>query len=730
MEQNGADYWRSLERSSDLLIARLHVVAMSVLLLMLSTVLRYPDSLAMTVAWWTVAGLLAFHCARWAYVRHPIAGVLWQISMALDCGVVAVIALGAAAAIGHDPLHAINSSSHTWLYGAIAVRAIGLRARDIVLTGAFAFASWGVIVWKTLVDPMLPLDAVDPEILSVAHANALDTFTSLLAVTGSLAFAVARARKTAVAATDKEEAIARARAAEAASVAKSEFLANMSHEIRTPMNGVIGMADVLAATELTPKQSACVEVIQSSGGALLTIINDILDFSKIEAGRIELVREPFSVRRAVEDVAALIAARAAERGVELTARIALDVPELCLGDGGRFRQIMTNLVGNAAKFTHQGSIAVSVERLGGGALMASVTDTGIGIEPEKISRIFEKFEQADNSTTRRYGGTGLGLAIAKQLVELMGGEIGVSSIYEKGTTFWFTLDLPAVGGVAAAPPAAAALKGKRALIVDDVAVNIAILNDFLSAWDVETRHAHSAADALDLFAKERFDFAILDFQMAAMDGLQLLEAVRRAPSGAQLPVLMLTSIDDREPTKAFTAMGAATATKPIRRDELFEALTRMVSAAHLSTASASRADAKDPEAVAPRPRLLLVEDNEVNRMVVKMMLAGERIDIAEAVDGNAALNAVLKGSFDLVLMDVSMPVMDGLEATRRIRAAEAAAGARRTPIIGLTAHAMERDADQCREAGMDDHLAKPVRKDVLLATIARCVDPLRGERAA
>jgi signal transduction histidine kinase/DNA-binding response OmpR family regulator len=588
-----------------------------------------------------------------------------------------------------------------------------------------------VIVWKTLFDPILPLDAVDPAILGVAQASALDTFTSLFAVAAALAFAVARARETAVAATDKEEAMARARAAEAASVAKSEFLANMSHEIRTPMNGVIGMADVLASTELTPKQSACVEVIQSSGGVLLTIINDILDLSKIEAGRIELEREPFSVRRAVEDVAALIAARAAERGVELTARIAPDVPEQSLGDGGRFRQIMTNLVGNAAKFTHKGSIVVTVERLASGALKVSVADTGIGIEAEKISRIFEKFEQADNSTTRRYGGTGLGLAISKQLIALMGGEIGVSSEYGRGSTFWFTLDLPAAGGLAIAPPASAALKGTRALIVDDAAVNIAILNDFLPAWGVETRSASSAAAALDLFAKETFDFAILDFQMAGMDGLQLLETLRRSPEGAQLPVLMLTSVDDHEPMKAFAALGAATATKPMRRDELFEALTRLVSAPPAGAApSARRPDAAAAPVIDRRPRVLLVEDNEVNRMVVKMMLAGEGIDIVEAVHGQAALDALSKDRFDLVVMDVSMPVMDGLEATRRIRAAEAAADTRRTPIIGLTAHAMERDADQCRTAGMDDHLAKPVRKDALLAAIVRSLDPARRERAA
>ncbi|MDZ7627043.1 MAG: response regulator [Parvularculaceae bacterium] len=732
MEKSGADYWRSLEVSSDFLIVRLHVISMSILLLMLSTVVRYPDPQAMAVIWWTVAGLLAFHGVRWALIRHPVAGTLWHIAMALDCGVVAVIALSASYAVAEDPLLAINSSSHTWLYGAIAIRAIGLRARDIILTGAFAIASWGVIVWKTLLDPILPLDRVDLARLDVAHASAIDTVTSLLAVTAALAFAVARARKTAVAATEKEEALARARAAEAASIAKSEFLANMSHEIRTPMNGVIGMADVLASTELTRKQRACVDVIQTSGGALLTIMNDILDFSKIEAGRIALERAPFSVRHAVEDVAALFATRAAERGVELTARITPGVPDCCLGDAGRFRQIMTNLVGNAAKFTHKGSIIITVDCIGDSTLKISVADTGIGIQPEKFERIFEKFEQADNSTTRRYGGTGLGLAISKQLVELMGGTVGVSSVFGQGSTFWFTLELPAVDAGLTAPPAVALLKGKRALVVDDVAVNIDIMNDFLSAWGVATLSATSAAAALDLLACETFDFAIFDFQMPGMDGLALLKGARSTATGAQLPVLMLTSIDDREPMKAFAALGAMTATKPIRRDELYEALTRLVSAAlaDAATAPEKNQDATMPVAGDKRIRLLLVEDNDVNRMVVKMMLAGENIDIFEAVNGKVALDALLQDHFDIVLMDVSMPVMDGFEATRLIRAGEEARSARRTPIIGLTAHAMERDADQCREAGMDDHLAKPVRKDALLVAITRGLGPARRERAA
>jgi two-component system, sensor histidine kinase and response regulator len=726
---SGADYWRTLEASNSLLIARLQVAAIAVLLVMLSTALRYPDGPAMGLIWWSVAALLGFHLIRWAVIRRPIARALWRISMALDCAVVAIIALGSAAALDADPLLPIHSSSHTWLYAIIALRAISFRSEEILLTGAFALTSWCVVVWFTLVAPIMPLDAVSDAMISVARASALDTFLSIVAATAALAFAVSRARAAANDAMGKEEAVARAEAAEAASVAKSEFLANMSHEIRTPMNGVIGMADVLAATDLSPKQRDCVDVIQSSGGALLTILNDILDFSKIEAGRIELEREPFSVRRAVEDVAALIAARTVERGVELTARVAPDVPEFSLGDAGRFRQILTNLVGNAAKFTHQGSIVVTAEIETPDRLKVSVADTGIGIEAGKLDRIFEKFEQADNSTTRRYGGTGLGLAITRQLVELMGGEIAVSSEYGKGATFTFSIFLPAAQLSAATPAQAASLKEKRALVVDDVAVNIDILNDFLQSRGVVTITAASAREAMEIFAREEFDFAIFDYQMAEMDGLALLQSIRRAPRGARLPVMMLTSVDDHDPARAFAALGAVVLTKPIRRDELFSALDRLLVGASGITPATAVLGGTDQQIPQERRRLLLVEDNDVNRMVVKMMLVGEGFDITEANNGKEALAAVDRERFDVILMDVSMPVMDGLDATFLIRAGEKTVGAPRTPIIGLTAHAMDRDAERCRSAGMDDRLTKPVRKEALIAAIGRAISS-RSERAA
>ncbi|MFN0024904.1 MAG: response regulator [Parvularculaceae bacterium] len=730
----GEDYWRRLEADSDLLIVRLHVVSMVVLLVMLSTILRLPNDGAMAVMWWSVAAILSFHLARWALIRHQIARTLWTMSAGLDCACVVLIALAGAIAYEVDPLMPITASSHTWLYTIVGLRAIKFSARDILTAGACALAAWSVIVWYTLLSPVLPLAGASAAAISVAQVSALDTALSLIALTAALAFAVTRAREAAVAATGKEEALARASAAEAASVAKSEFLANMSHEIRTPMNGVIGMADVLGATELSQKQRACVDVIQSSGSALMTIINDILDFSKIEAGRIELDRAPFSLRLAIEDVATLISARAAERGVELTVRLSRDLPEFFLGDAGRVRQILTNLIGNAAKFTHEGSITVSAGRDASGRLKVSIADTGIGIAPEKLGRIFEKFEQADNSTTRRYGGTGLGLAISKQLVEMMGGEIGVSSVYGNGSSFWFAIDLPGLDIAADPPPVAAALYGKSALIVDDVRVNVEILDDFLAAWGVEVTSAASAGAALEKLEARAFDFAIFDYQMADMDGLALLAAARRTPNGARLPVLMLTSVDDSEPMKAFAALGAGSATKPIRRDDLYDALGRLFSATKLPDRAASAAGdapAQDEALPPPPKRLLLVEDNEVNRMVVRMMLAGEGFEIVEAFDGRAALDTLAAGAFDLVLMDVSMPVMDGLEATRTLRSGEARDKARRTPIVGLTAHAMARDADACFDAGMDDYLAKPVRKEALLAAIARTLDKAaRRERAA
>ena len=709
MAQGGLEYWRNLEAEGDLLIVRLHALTLTVIFALMLTVTKFPDPAATFIATAVVGLNLGFSLLRLALIRHPAANALAYASMVFDAAIVVVISIAAAHSIG-DPAAALSLSASNWLYAIIGVRAIRFRARDIAAMGAISLAAWGAIAGYALSSA----GAASPAEALLARTIAIDTAVSLIALTFALAFAVARARKAALAAAEKEEAIARAASAEAASVAKSEFLANMSHEIRTPMNGVIGMTEVLAATDMTPKQRACVEVIQSSGGALLTIINDILDFSKIEAGRIELERAPFSLRRAIEDVATLISARAAERGVELSVRIAPDLPEQVEGDAGRIRQILTNLIGNAAKFTHEGAIAVSAERDDDGRIKIAVADTGIGIAPEKIDRIFEKFEQADNSTTRRYGGTGLGLAISKQLVELMGGDIAVASRVGAGTTFTVRLPLPAA---AVAPePARASYKGMRALIVDDVAVNLDILNDFLASRGVETVSASSAAQAVVRFAQEAFDFAIFDYQMADMDGLELLQAVRRTERGARLPVMMLTSIDDREPARAFAALGAVAVTKPIRREDLFAALDRLLGAADAVKPESQSAPASAP---ADRARLLLVEDNEVNRMVVKMMLAGEGFDIAEAGDGKVALDALAHARFDVILMDVSMPVMDGLEATRRIRAREEKAGAVRTPIIGLTAHAMDRDSAECRAAGMDDYLTKPVRKEALLAALAR-----------
>ncbi len=726
-KREGQDYWRSLEAAGDLLIARLHAGTLAVIFVLLLTVTKFPDPTATAVAQVVVGINLAFSLLRWSLIRQPAAEPLAFASMIFDAAIVVVISIAAAQAIG-DPLIATTISANNWLYAIIGVRAIRFRARDILMMGTIAIAAWIAIAAYALT---AAAGVADPDKLALAKTTAIDTVVSLIALAGALAFTVARARSAAIAATGKEEAVARARAAEAASVAKSEFLANMSHEIRTPMNGVIGMTDVLSATDMTPRQRACVDVIQSSGGALLTIINDILDFSKIEAGRIELERAPFSLRRAIEDVATLISARAAERGVELTVRVAPDLPELFDGDAGRIRQILTNLIGNAAKFTHEGSIDVTAARDEQGRVKIEIADTGIGIPPDKIGRIFEKFEQADNSTTRRYGGTGLGLAISKQLVELMGGEIGVSSVYGEGAVFWFAVDLPAVDSPSERPAVAESLQGKRALIVDDVPVNIVILTEFLSAWGVEIGAAATAAEALSLFEREAFDFAILDYQMADMDGLALLQAIRRAPRGDHLPVLVLTSIDDREPMKAFASLGAAVSTKPIRRDELFEALGRLLSAKPAQALPANVAAASRSGGDAAIKRLLLVEDNDVNRMVVKMMLAGEGFEIVEAFDGRAALERLSAAPFDVVLMDVSMPVMDGIEATRALRSRESRDGARRLPVIGLTAHAMENDVKQCFDAGMDDYLAKPVRKDALVAAIRRAIDGARaGSRAA
>jgi PAS domain S-box-containing protein len=514
-----------------------------------------------------------------------------------------------------------------------------------------------------------------------------------------------------------------------ASRLKSEFVANMSHEMRTPMNGVIGMTRLLLDTPLTADQREYAEIIDQSGRALLDIINDILDFSKIEAGRLELEVADFDLRRAVREVLGSFAEAAQTRGLELLCLIRHDVPSALRGDPGRLRQVLTNLVGNAVKFTEHGEVVLRVtprERAGEAAVVQfEVRDTGIGIDPALQSRLFESFVQADGSASRRYGGTGLGLAISKRLVTLMGGRIELESTPGQGSTFRVIVPFarqPEALPVAAGP---ARLADRRVLVVDDNATSREILKQQLRHWGMRVSTVESGTRALAelrRFAGTRtaFNVAILDMKMPGMDGLSLARAVKGDPTLEPVRLVLLTSFGQRGQGAEATRIGvSAYLTKPVDETDLHDCLVEVLAgrpgrAPHLVTRHSLR------EARAPSSATLLVaEDNEVNQKVAARILEklGYRVEVAD--NGREALAACERQQYDAVLMDAHMPGMDGYEATRRIREREA--GSRRTPIIAMTASAMKGDREKCLEAGMDDYVSKPVTPETLEAVVQRWV---------
>ena len=537
-------------------------------------------------------------------------------------------------------------------------------------------------------------------------------------------------------------------AAEKADRTKSQFLANMSHEIRTPMNGVMGMAELLAATELTPKQKNFADIIVKSGESLLTIINDILDFSKIDSGEMELHCDSFDFADAVEDVAVLVSSHAAEKNVELIVRFDPKLPPMIVGDAGRLRQVINNLLSNAVKFTQEGHVFVDISQLGGVeqesdkvGIKVSIEDTGIGIPKNKVATIFDKFTQVDNSATRTHEGTGLGLSICKSLIELMGGEIGLESVEGKGSVFWFSVVLPVDKQAERTSSMPVDVCGSRIMIVDDNDVNRTILMEHCQAWGFDSKAVASGEEGIQLLKaaqrlEQPFDTVILDYHMPGINGGQTARSIRDDESISETPIVMLTSVDQKDFDTEVTDLEIqAHLIKPAKTSMLLEAVVQAIQ----GRGSAAKCESHSIEQVAAQknaPRkheflfgtpdddevdILIAEDNDVNQIVYRQIL--DELDYSYEIveNGVKAVEFNVSRNPRIIIMDVSMPELNGIDATKEIRHLEQENNLSETPVIGVTAHAMSEDMEKCLDAGMNDYLPKPISPKRLAEKIEKWI---------